>query len=187
MSNVTLLAQTLNTKMDALDVYKLSQQRWLGTQALLTNIVYYDDAEMQALLKAKHAAYGQHVKLHTSMHELARPILNAQADVLIVDSLNFYVSNIMLLCNSDPTAADEIEALIVQDIQALVQGITDSALSIGHLIILTADVDFDFFIRTEQGKLYRRLIHTINSLLGPVANNYGLLTHGTILWAKGHA
>lgn len=153
-------------------------------QVLLTNVLYYDDAEMQGLLQRKHAEYPQGTTFFTSMHELGRPVANFSGDTLVIDSLNFYVSNIILLCNSDPKSVPFMRETIKRDIEHLLASLVGEQASFRRLLVLTGEVDFDYFIRTEAGIMYRQLIYMANSLIASAAQRYGLLTNGTILWVK---
>lgn len=181
MTQLILLGQTLTTAP-----VPFSQILLRETQAdvLLTNILYSDDAEMNALLARKRAVYPAGTQFHTSMHELARPVLNWHTGrkVLFIDTLNFYVSNILLLFNSDPSSVPEMRAYMEADVTQLLQGLSESGLE--QLIVYTGEVDFDYYIRTEAGVMYRDLIYAITSVFARQADRYGLLTNGAILWIK---
>ncbi|CAK0780310.1 Adenosylcobinamide-phosphate guanylyltransferase (modular protein) [Gammaproteobacteria bacterium] len=194
MTELVLLAKTLTT--DYGPVYQeifehFSTRVNLTTpnvdrsyDLFLTNVLYTDDAAMQNLLATKIAAFPPAPRIFTSMHELARPILNASASLMIVDCLNFYVSNIMLLYNSDPQSEKVMREYIRRDILKIILALHDGTLDIAKLVVLTSDVDFDFYIHTEAGKMYRRLIHYANGLFSQAADRYGLITNGAVLWSQ---
>jgi adenosyl cobinamide kinase/adenosyl cobinamide phosphate guanylyltransferase len=176
MTHVTFLAQTMSTDLQA--VRPLLEPGKTGV--LLTNILYQDDQEMQALLKSKRAAYPAGTLFYTSMHELARPLTNLRHKVLVVDSLNYYISNMMLLANSDPQNFAPLLKTITDEIRLLFE----QPLGCDHLIVLGADVDFDFTVRTIQGRMYQQLNYAILEFFGRGANDYGLLLNGFIKWIR---
>ena len=149
---------------------------------LLTNVHYGDDGdyEMQAIIDAKMAQYPSATIFVEAMHELVVPTGEADSSTVVIDNLNLYISNLLLLANSQPDSYAMLEAMIVRELSALVH-LAIALPTLTNLVLIGADTDFDLENRSPVGLLYNRLHHKANSILYPIVDELALLTNG-VTW-----
>lgn len=178
---IAVIGQALNTDFATFTSLLQGQP----ADVLLTNVAYSDDTEMNRILAAKRSEYPEGSVFRTSMHELSRVLGNSEAETIVIDNLNLYVSNILLLHNSYAPLEDAVFEAILQDVSALIEFFLSANLSAKRIFILTAEVDFDYHIRTDVGHIYRRLLYRLNGhLINSLEAQYGVLTNGAILWIR---
>lgn len=156
------------------------------TDVVLTNVSYHDDVEMSRIVARKKAEYLSNTHFHSTPHGLADFLLNftppraypEQHTTVVIDNLNLFVSNMMLLYNSEFVSLSAIREAIFRELGQLASA--KSTLGFTQLVIITSEVDFDFTVRTHLGRLYQQLLYDVNAFVARfLADSYGLLTHGT--------
>lgn len=177
MTHIALYAHSLNSHVNA----TLRNASGYDTTVLLTNVHYADDAAMQELLRRKHAEYRYGTRLLSTPHDLIPTLLNISAHTVIVDSLNFVVSNLLLLYNTEDEATRQaVERKLCTDLARL--DALRHTLSIDRLIFLTSDVDHDHYIRSRIGHRYRQTLHAVNRTISTqLADEYAVLLNGALL------
>lgn len=180
MTHIALLAHSLNSHVND----ELRRASGPNTTVLVTNVHYADDTAMRALLEQKHAEYRPGTTILYTPHGLIDTLANLtgpQATTVIVDSLNFVVSNLLLLYNSDDAAIrDIVTARLLAELDTLAT--LKDTLAPNRLIFLTSAVDHDFFLRSRIGRNYRHVLHAVNArLTANIVDSAAILLNGARL------
>lgn len=182
MTQIHVLAHSLTSV--ASDVLKALP--YGRTDVVLTNVNYHDDAEMKRIVERKKAEYRYGTHFHTTPHGLTDFLINFEpprryADehtTVVIDNLNLFASNLMLLYNSEYVSLSAIREAIFRELGTLVN--QRAQLGFDTLVILTSEVDHDYTVRTHLGRLYQQLLYDVNAFVARfLADSYGILTHGT--------
>lgn len=149
---------SLNSGMAGLAPY----YRGRSVDLILTNVLYDGDAEMQRLVKDKHAIFGKPHFIARHPHKLT-PLqeLRAEGDILVLDNLNLLVSNIMLRYNTYPSPA--VANQILRQIHYLTHILPILSQQYNEIHIFTSTVSNDVDIQSDSGKLYASLLAQANS------------------------
>lgn len=178
MTKIHVLSHTL-TSVASDVINNLSSS---NMDVVLTNVSYHDDSEMARTIARKKSEYQSQARFHTTPHGLADFIINFESSdtTVVIDNLNLFVSNLMLLYNSEYLTLEAIRIEIFRELERVVQ--FRRHLGFNTLIILTSEIDFDFTVRTHLGRLYQQLLYDVNAFIARfLADTYSLLTHGTTI------
>lgn len=179
MTEIILLAKTMNTSSDPIRQFLDGP-----CDVLNTSVSYEDDPEMLGRLNIKQEWYPPGSEFMTSEHELSPLLLNKKLkETVVIDSMNLWISNLVLLYNSDERSVWVVWERMKEDLAALLYGMRHQ-LGCKRLIILTSNVDFDWSLRTPVAKTYQRLSWEVDNLLIPKIDRYGLLLNGATLWVQ---
>lgn len=186
MTAVHVYAHTLTSV--AADVLKKLPYGTLDV--VLTNVSYHDDVEMARILTQKRTEYRPGTRFHATPHGLADFLVNFEsargaggvATTVVIDNLNLFVSNLMLLYNSEYLTLPAIREAIFRELGTLTTAKAQGHLSPDTLVILTSEVDHDYTVRTHLGRLYQQLLYDVNAYVARfLADSYSLLSHGTAI------
>lgn len=190
-----LYSHTLTSDIKPILQPLLSDLTYSHTTILHTAVAYSDDLEMQRLIHSKQQFYTSLLpdsthRSHTidfinSSHSIVHHIVQYDAihpnSIFIVDSLNLYISNMMLLYNTQPDQIGYLKAHIERELLHLVESLPH--LKYSHLIFISSEVGYDTSIRTPAGRIYQELICHINSLFlsHQIVQEYRYLVSGSSL------
>lgn len=173
--SIILLSKTMNTSEKF-----LSQFLTGPCSVFLTEVSYSDDGEMQKRMGVYREQYPDGSEFLHSEHELAPILTNKNLrEIVVIDSLNLWISNLTLLYNSDERSIWVVWDRMKADLEALLRGMKSQT-----CIILGSNVDFDWSVRTPVARIYQRLSWEIDNFIIPRIDKYGLLMNGSVLWLK---
>lgn len=143
---------------------------------LATNIDYDQESEVLLRYKTRYERFRDY-ELLREPHYPEDQILNHGQTTVLIDNLNMWASNHMLMANTFGEHAKEhtIKQLkLAFETLKMWQDHTKS-----DIYVLTASLEDDHFLRTEQGLLYQNILYEVNrSFLETFPHaEYGIWVH----------
>ena len=178
MATIHLALHGLNSDFDS---YIKSLDLGDEPVCLLTNIDYSptEEGRMAELIESKLKVYPPKSIFYRNVHEIAPLITNLFGDVLVLDNLNLWISNVLLLYNSSEQNWLSIVRRLAEEIDILFR--SRDKISFRNIYIIGSETDFDFHVTTALGRLYQRLNYYINLEVARLADHVTLLTNGAEL------
>jgi len=151
------------------------------TLVALTNIEYAEtEHEIRQSLRGKLKHYPETVSLVSTPHDLYPHLINASTDLLVIDNVNLWVSNQILAENMGAVGMEDVLRSLETKWSETLKLIRDR--SFPDTLTLSANVDGDLFVNTEQGRWYQRFIHIANTMvLDILGGDYYLMTGANLI------
>lgn len=185
MTPHTLIGHTLNSGYSWLQLIRPDLDA--APTVLLTQVPYTDDPQMRARLAQKRAEYPADASFLYEPHDWLPSLTNVtDGQDLIIDSVNLWVSNLMLLLNSQPEHREHLYARIERTLNLFADFLDRHTNAFRRIYWITSEVDHDPFIRSPLGQEYHMAIHHTNAFIqNTFSPRRGILLNGHPLWA-GH-
>jgi hypothetical protein len=145
----------------------------------------YSDAETLGAMTSRKSFYPIGTKIYRSDYEPGNIILNLEEETLVVDSINWLVSNWILRLNYEIDMKIEIQGIIKGKVQELMDSF-HYPYGIGcgskRIYLISSSIDFDYFPLTQLGELYQKVLFEINAVIASYDRVQTVMLMGTEPW-----